>query len=184
MAREKLVLTYEDYRRMLEARVRNELLEGDLYVTSACTPSHQRIVRRLASILGAYADEHGVGEVLTAPIDVVLSPTDVVQPDIVVVRTGRLTIIGAEAIQGVPDLIIEVLSPATAARDRGRKKDTYERFGVADYWILDPENRTLEMYHLEGRAYRMAASVEQDVRHAALFPGLAVDLNSLWRAHA
>jgi Uma2 family endonuclease len=184
MAREKLVLTYEDYRRMPEARVRNELFGGDLSVTPAPTPYHQRIVRRLASVLGAHADEHGVGEVLTAPIDVVLSPTDVVQPDIVVIRTDRLAIVGAEAIQGVPDLIIEVLSPATAARDRGRKKDTYERFGVADYWILDPENRTLEMYHLEGRAYRMAARVDQDTLHATLFPGLAVDLNSLWKAHA
>ncbi len=182
MAREKLVLTYDDYRRMPEDHIRKEILGGDLYMTPAPSPAHQELVLELGSRLRLHISAHGLGKVFVSPVDVVLSPVDVVQPDIVFVRTSKLDIIGEEAIQGAPDLVIEVLSPSTAARDRGRKKDTYEHFGVTEYWIVDPENRVLEVYHLEGPAYRVMNRIAGGEYQPAFFPGLSLDVDRLWGA--
>ncbi len=124
-------------------RNRREILGGDLYVAPAPSPSHQRAVVNLTLRLGLgnYLGTRGSGGLYCSPIDVVLSDTDVVQPDLVFVSAGRMHIVTSTAIQGVPDLVIEVLSPSTERVDRGRKMQTYARAGVREYWIADPEVR-------------------------------------------
>lgn len=180
MARE-LILTYQDYLQMPDDRTRKEILGGDLYVTPAPPPVHQRAVTNLTSILNTYAAGHGLGTVFVSPIDLVLSQTDVVQPDIVFVSAANKRIIGEAAIQGTPDLVVEVLSPSTAKLDRGRKKELYARSGIPEYWILDPEGRTVEVYRLSAGAYRQDLRASgSDAIHPDLFPGLAVNLASLW----
>ena len=88
---------------------------------------------------------HDLGKILIAPLDVVLSDEDVLQPDILFVSRGRLGIITDRNVQGAPDLVVEVLSPGTADRDRTLKRARYLRFGVREYWIVDPQSRTIEV---------------------------------------
>lgn len=183
MARQKLVLTYEDYLKMPDDRTRKQIIGGDLYVTAAPSPLHQRVVVELTSILHAHAREHGLGTILVAPVDLVLSQVDVVQPDILFVAEANRHIIGAAAVQGVPDLVIEVLSPSTLKIDRDRKMDLYARAGIPEYWIVDPDSRAAELYRLAQGAYRLERCVpDDDVIRSTLFPGLAVGLHNIWNS--
>ena len=181
MARNKLVLTYQDYLRMPDDRNRREILGGDLYVTPAPSPGHQRVVASLLTLLHTYLATHPLGKLYLSPVDVVLSDIDVVQPDLIFVAADRLLIVTSTAIQGPPDLVIEVLSPSTTRLDRGRKMETYAHFGVLEYWIADPDARTLEIFRLEGATYSpvQAAGTPPGPR-SLLFPDLTFDLQNLW----
>ncbi len=180
MAQEKLVLTYQDYLQMPDDRNRREILSGDLYVTPAPTPTHQLVVANLLVLLRNYLAHRTTGRVYPAPLDVVLSQVDVVQPDLVFVSNDRLYLVTESSIQGAPDLVIEVLSPSTARLDRGRKKDAYTRFGVREYWIADPDTRTLEIYRLEGQSFHLTSTGEVAAPVSTLFPDLIFDLQNLW----
>jgi len=138
MARGKLVLTYQDYLQMPDDRNRREILGGDLYVTPAPSPLHQRVLANLAEVLNQWVRARAIGKVFPSPIDVVLSQVDVVQPDLAYVSADRLQIVTGTGIQGAPDLVIEVLSRSTARLDRGHKMETYARFGVQEYWADRP----------------------------------------------
>ncbi len=180
MARQKVILTYEDYQKLPDNGTRKEILGGELFVTPAPTPRHQHAVGTMYAALKTHIDARRLGEVLTSPIDVVLSPTDVVQPDIVFIAERRRDIIGEAAIHGAPDLVVEVLSPGTAAIDRGRKMQAYARATVPEYWIVDLDVRAVEVYHLEGGKYRLAARAERGAWTPELFPGLVITLDTLW----
>ena len=104
---------------------------------------HQMISIALASRLYLYVEQKGLGTVVAAPIDVVLSDTDVVQPDVLFVSNERSHIVTRENIRGAPDLVVEIISPATAERDRTVKLDLYTRHGVKEYWIVDPDVKTV-----------------------------------------
>ncbi len=181
MARQKLVLTYQDYLKMPDDRTRKEIIAGELYVTAAPSPLHQRVVLGLAAALLSAAREHNLGEVLVSPVDVVLSQTDVVQPDIVFIAAVSSQIIGDAAIHGAPDLVVEVLSPSTLKLDRQRKLDLYARAGVLEYWIVDPDSRAVEIYRLTQGAYRLERRIsEGEVIRSALLTGLTLDLRDLF----
>ena len=181
MARGKVVLTYQDYLRMPEDRNRRELLGGDLYVTPAPSPAHQRVVANLIEVLNRWANTHGLGRVFGAPIDVVLSELDVVQPDVIFVSASRLAIVTAQSLQGAPDLVVEVLSPSTASVDRGRKMELYARSGVQEYWLVDPDQRLVEQYCREGEGFRlMVRATEKASFTSVLLDGLRVELPRLW----
>jgi len=180
MSPQKLVLTYEDYQKLPDNGTRREILGGELFVTPAPTPRHQHVVATLLVALKTHIDARRLGAVLASPIDVVLSSTDVVQPDIVFIAERRRAIIGEAAIHGAPDLVVEVVSPGTAPTDRGRKMQAYARAAVAEYWIVDPDARVIEDYHLEGGQYRLAARIERGTWTPTVFPGLVITLESLW----
>ena len=180
MVRDKLVLTYQDYLQMPDDRNRREILSGDLYVTPAPTPIHQRAVVNLITLLQGYLARHKVGKLYASPVDVVLSQVDVVQPDLVFVSNDRLHLVTEMSIQGAPDLVVEILSPSTARLDRGRKMDAYARFGVREYWIADTDARTLEIYRLKGQNLRLTSTSEATALSSAVFPDLTFDLQSLW----
>jgi len=181
MAHQKLILTYEDYQKLPDNGTRKEILGGELFVTPAPTPRHQHVVGTLYAALKTHIDARRLGEALASPIDVVLSPTDVVQPDIVVIADRRRAIIGEAAIHGAPDLVVEVLSPGTAAIDRGRKMQAYARATVPQYWIVDPEAHVIEVHTLEGTTYRLVERAERGAWTPALFPGLMLTLDTLWK---
>ena len=113
-------------------------------MTPAPATRHQIIVGRLLHLLLSYLETHPVGTVLTAPYDVLLSDTDIVQPDVLYVRNNSKAQVTEKNVQGPPDLVVEILSPGTAARDRDLKRKRYERFGVQEYWplIRDPSFAT------------------------------------------
>lgn len=133
-----LRFTYDDYLLLPEDR-RYEVIDGDLLTTPTPGTPHQRIVGNLYLRLCLYVEDHQLGEVLIAPCDVVLSPTDVVQPDLLFVAASRAAIVGEKFISAAPDLVVEVLSPSTEDRDRTVKTKLYARFGVRELWIADPE---------------------------------------------
>ena len=128
----KTKLTYEDYLQFPDDGRRHEIIDGNHYVSGAPFVPHQRILKKLLIQLCRRIDDTGLGEVLPAPVATVLSDTDVVEPDLVVVLEPNASVITRERIDGAPDLVVEILSPSTAHRDRGLKLDLYQKSGVAE----------------------------------------------------
>ena len=141
----RVKLTYRDLVLFPDDGKRHELIDGEHYVTASPSTRHQRVLTELLLELHVYLREQGTGRVFPAPCDVVLSEFDVVEPDLLVVTqaaNGRIT----EAnIQGAPDLVVEILSPSTKGRDRVLKLRLYEKFGVREYWIVDPVGESIEV---------------------------------------
>jgi Uma2 family endonuclease len=176
----KQKLDYDDYARIPPDGKRYELLEGDLFVTPAPSPLHQRVSKRLQRKLEAYFEARGLGEVFNAPIDVILTLHDVVQPDLVVVTDPAQ--ISGRGIEGAPALVVEVLSPTTRDHDRTTKARRYAALGVRHYWVLDPEGSRLDCYRLERGGYVPAVRAEgdQSLTHPD-WPVLTLALADLWR---
>jgi Uma2 family endonuclease len=174
----KQVLDYGDYACIPPDGKRYELLEGDLHVTPAPSPLHQWVSKRLQRQLEAYFEARGLGRVFNAPLDVILTPHDVVQPDLVVVTDSAQ--LSARGIEGAPALLVEVLSPGTVSYDRATKSRRYAALGVPHLWLLDPDSRRLECYRLEGSGYRSVIQAEGDdvVEHPD-WPGLVIRLGDL-----
>ena len=138
------LLTYDDYLRA-PAGLRYELLEGELRMTPSPSIQHQTVLKRLGRILMEQLEDKGLGEVFLAPCDVVLSEHNVVQPDILFIANDRLGIIGKANVQGAPDLVIEILSQSTESWDRVSKRRVYSLYGVHEYWLVDPDAKTIEI---------------------------------------
>jgi Uma2 family endonuclease len=138
--------TVRDYMHLPESEEkRYELIEGDLYMVPSPTTGHQRTAGTLFMALNGFVRSRRLGEVLAAPLDVVLSEHDVLQPDLIFISSARSGIATDANIQGAPDLVVEILSPSTAGRDRTVKRARYARYGVREYWIVDPESRSIEV---------------------------------------
>ncbi len=168
--------TYEDYARLpqpSEARgARFEVVDGELYVTPGPSRRHQAIVTRLTALLYRFVEENGLGEVLVSPFDVIFAEGDYVEPDIVFVRTDRLEILTERGAEGAPDLLVEVLSPSTSARDLGLKLDRYRLFGVAEYWVIDPDERAVLVWRLaEGASEPLALGPADTLRWQPIADG-------------
>lgn len=152
---EKKSYTYEDYLELPDDRNRYEILDGELIMTPSPVTVHQRVIRKLSTRLNSFVEKHKLGEVFWAPYDVVLTNTNVVEPDILFVANANKKIVTSTNIKGAPDLIIEVLSPTTAYYDLIEKKELYEKFGVKEYWIVDPKKQWVEIYILDDRKYKL-----------------------------
>jgi len=176
----KAKLDYDDYAGIPPDRNRYEIIDGELYGTPAPSPLHQRVSKRLQRLLEAYFEAPGRGEVFNAPIDLILTRHDVVQPDLVVVTDPGL--ITRRAIEGPPALVVEVLSPSSVSQDRHVKARRYAALGIPHYWIVDPEGRWVECFRAEGARYALVVRGEGDTALAHPdWPGLVVDLAALWR---
>jgi Uma2 family endonuclease len=174
-------LTYDDLVSLPEDGKRYEILDGDLSVTASPTTRHQRVSRNLQQILNVHVTEHGLGEVFYAPVDVILDRHTVVVPDLVFVSTARAAIVELRGIMGAPDLLVEILSPSTADRDRGAKAKLYARYGVDHYWVVDPDARTLAAYACARDGYAEVARHSGDeIFRSPLFPDLRIDLGKVW----
>jgi len=146
-------ITWHDALLMPEDTRRYEAIDGDLYVIPAPSRRHQWVVRRLIVELDRLLMEPGYGEIYPAPFGVEFPDTkEGVQPDLIYVRRDRLQIIGEDWVRGAPDLVVEILSPSTAKKDRGIKLKLYRRQGVAEYWIVDPDERIVEVWDLTADA--------------------------------
>jgi Uma2 family endonuclease len=174
--------TYADYCRIPPDRKRHEIIDGRHFVNPAPSPYHQIVAGRLFYELMRLVEKPGRGRVLSSPIDVHLAPGTVVQPDIVVLRPRNASIIGPKKLTGVPDLLVEVLSPSNRGYDRRIKRDRYERAGVRELWLVDPEHHSVEQLVLDrNRRYRApvtaagAASVSLRVLRE-----VTIDLAEVW----
>jgi Uma2 family endonuclease len=159
----RIALTYQDYAALPDDGKRYEIHDGELCEMAAPTPLHQIVSANLSDVLRAHVKARGHGLVLYAPLDVILSDrpgeTTVLQPDIVFLDSERLGLISGRAIEGPPTLAVEILSPSTAAIDRGRKRELYARYGVPYYWLVDFDARDIEASILRSGAYVVAARV-------------------------
>ena len=157
MEAERTRWTYAEFARLpSEGSTRYEVIDDELYVTPAPGARHQRIVTDLVTFLNTFVRAHDLGELFVSPFDVLFAEGDYMEPDLVFVRRDRVELLSDRGVEGAPDLLVEVLSPSTARRDRGIKLERYRHFGVAEYWIVDPESRTFEVW-------RLAEGVDQPV---------------------
>ena len=159
---------------------RYEILEGDLAVSPSPNRQHQRIVQRL-HLWFCRLEEAEQGQVYLAPFDVVLDQYNVVEPDVLFIRSERLNIITDTNVQGAPDLVVEVLSSSTRARDLGIKAQVYRRFRIAEYWIVDPDMQTLAIYGLTPDGYQVAGPFRRsEIVASTLFPGVSLAVADLF----
>jgi len=177
----RVILTYADYTALPDDGRRYELHEGELSVTPAPGTRHQRVKANLFVMLFHHVRSRGLGDLLDAPTDCILSDTTVVQPDILFVEAAHASRVSERAIEGAPTLAIEILSPSTEHIDRRRKLHLYARHGVAYYWIVDPVARTINANALEDGTYKMSARLAGE-RPGALppFDDLALDPATIW----
>jgi len=179
-------LTYEDLASISDETKRYEILDGELAVTPSPATRHQLVSANLGTLLYTYVRENRLGHVLYAPMDVILDVHTVVEPDILFIAAARSYIMQPHAIVGAPDLAVEILSPTTSHRDKGIKAKLYARFGIEHYWLVDPVERTLEIFQRTetGPSRRAYGEPEHHagatVVRVALFPDFAIDLARVW----
>ena len=174
-------LTYQDYRNTPDDE-RYELIDGDLVKLVSPGHVHQRTRMKLGIRMYTFVERRNLGEVYFVPFDVVLSDTDVVQPDLLFVSHERLHIITEDNIQGAPDLAVEILSPSTSARDRGYKRDLYAKHGVKEYWQVDTDAKHITVLSLNAHGdYDVVAvyGVGQTLA-SPLLPGFALNLDEIF----
>jgi Uma2 family endonuclease len=182
--RPRLKMTYEDLLYLPEDGKRHEIIDGEHYVSASPAPKHQIAVANLHLALGAHVKEHGLGLVMVAPLDVVLSDIDVVEPDLFFLSHESLRHLGEKFIGGPPDLAVEVLSESTRRVDEVTKRHLYERYGVGEYWIVDPLLESAKLYRLgdDGRYARAAEPAVENggAFESPLFPGFSLPVARLF----
>ncbi len=160
-----------------------ELINGGLYMVPSPTPLHQRISSNINSLMKTFVEERDLGIVLYAPVDVVFSEKDTTIPDLLFIKKSRRTIIGEKNIDGVPDILVEILS-INRNRDLKKKKDLYEHFGVPEYWVIDPDDQLLmiHLYDSKTQKYRppVTYSVDDSIK-SEILPGFVPDLGEVFR---
>jgi len=160
---------------------RYEVIDGQLYLSPAPSWSHQRLLVKLTLVLGNHIYGHQLGEVVQAPTGVVLDEENGVEPDLLYISNERRHIISDRGVEGAPDLIVEVLSPSTAARDRGIKMRRYAAAGVAHYWMLDPLLPALHAYRLGAQGYELIGVYGPgSTFRPELFPDLEISIDDLY----
>lgn len=176
-------LTYEDYVSFPDDGKRHELIDGEHYVTPAPLTKHQRISINLAAAMHHHCQQTKTGRVFSAPTEVKLTETDVVQPDLLYISKDRDHLITRENIQGAPDFIVEILSDSTRRRDERLKRHLYEQHGVKEYWIVDPELETVKIYRLQEGRYDVPQEFTTEQTHATLttplLPNFSFSLSDL-----
>jgi Uma2 family endonuclease len=178
---EKKVYTYEDWVKLPEDSWGYEIINGELTKSPSPMTNHQRVVANIAFELQVYLRSTQQGELIFAPMDVVLSNTNIFQPDILFISNENSDIITEKNIQGAPDLIAEVLSPSTTYKDLFDKKELYEQFGVKEYWIIDPKREWVEVYTLNKSKYSLLQKIEKEgVITSKIFPELKLFLNAIF----
>lgn len=181
MAIHRVVLTYEDYLATPPDGRRYEILDGEIQVSATPSPLHQRVLANLNEVVRGHVKSHGLGQVFFAPLTVILANTTVVEPDLVYVDVGRAGLISQRGVEGAPTLLVEVLSPGTAANDRGPKFQLYARHGVPYYWIVDTDGQALEAYEAAAGAYRLVTRASGGVPVTLPpFADLAIVPDALW----
>jgi len=176
-------LTYDDFLLFADDGKRHELIDGEHYVTPSPNLHHQRVAGTLFGVIWTHLQSHPIGEVFMAPLDVVMSKHDVVEPDILYVSNDRRAqILTTSNVQGAPDLAIEVTSEGTRKRDETIKRRLYER-GVSEYWVVDPEIAVARVYRRDGNRFARARELSLeagDVLTTPLLPGLDIALQRIF----
>jgi Uma2 family endonuclease len=158
-----------------------QLITGKIIMTPSPIPLHQSIAGRLYVQLFKYAEKNNLGQVFIAPLDVSFNEKDIFQPDVFFIRKDNLSIIGEKMIEGVPDLVVEVLSPSSAYHDLRTKFRVYEQSGVQEYWIVDLERKSVEVFSNSGKKFQLEQEVEgEGPVESLLLSGFSVAVDELF----
>ena len=176
--------TYDDFVDFPDDGNRHELIDGAHYVTPSPDVRHQATVVRLVVQIANHLQHHPIGRVFVAPLDVVLSNHDVVEPDLIYVAGDQADILTRKNIQGPPALVVEVLSPRTRKRDAQTKRRLFEQTGVREYWLVDPELDTVQVLRVspDGKLVRVVelSSEADETLTTPLLPGCAIALRYIF----
>ena len=176
--------TYDEVARLPDDGNLYEIIAGELVVTPPFPDfDHQELIGRLHVLLRPFVDAHQLGQVILSPFGVVLADDDYLIPDLLFVRADRSSVVTKRGVRAAPDLVVEVLSPSTGSRDRGVKRERYAHYGVAEYWVLDPRKRRIEIHAggADAQTVRVLASGTlgwQPVPHG---PTLTIDIAKLFQ---
>lgn len=176
--------TYEDWRNLPEDGSRYEVIDGNLFMSPPPSVGHQKASNSLAYLLTDYVYKHNLGHIFTAPVGVQLPNQPVpLQPDIVFIANRNEKIISSQYIEGVPDLVVEILSPSNWPYDRNEKFLTYQQAGVPEYWIVDYREKTVERFTLDEGEYLLWKGVRQvgDIVSSQVLPGLEIAVTNIFR---
>jgi Uma2 family endonuclease len=178
-------LTYEDFLLFPDDGLRHEIIDGEHYVTACPNTRHQVLLGRLHFEIESYLRQHpGTGRVFLSPFDVVFTMWDVVEPDLLFVASDRANIVTDKNVQGAPSLVVEILSPSTRKTDEQVKRRLFERSGVDEYWLVDPEFDVVTVFsRLDEGAMPKTAEWRRDRSDrltTRLLPGLGIELTSLF----
>jgi Uma2 family endonuclease len=173
--------TVADYERLPEGAP-YQLIGGELVMSPSPLLEHQRIIWKLSVALGRFIEEHQLGELILSPMDVFLTDNDVYQPDLIFVGKAKVPKLNPkDRIRLIPDLVVEVLSPSTGSYDYSRKKRVYCEQGVQEYWIIDPEERTIEIMVKQDKLYQTTALLgETGIIQSAMFPGFSLKADQIF----
>lgn len=176
----KAKLTYNDYLKTPDDK-RYELIEGELIMTPSPVTYHQWVSKNIEYELERFVREKKTGRIFYAPYDVCLDNENVLQPDILYISRERFNIIGEKNVQGAPDLVVEILSESTAYNDLIKKKKLYANHGVKEYWIVDPGEKSIEVYSLVDKEYVLSSGFSiNDNLVTPLLTGLNIELASVF----
>ena len=180
-----LKLTYDDFVLFPDDGKRHEIIDGEHYVTPSPRIRHQIILGNLHLLIASWLEAHPIGRALLSPLDVVMSNVDIVVPDFLYLSHERAgTVLNEKNARGVPELIVEIASPSTRRRDDGIKRRLYERAGVTEYWIIDPEVDRVRVHRRDGDTFARAIELSRehgDVLTTPLLPGLEMPLARIFR---
>jgi Uma2 family endonuclease len=175
--------TYEDFLNFPNDGKRHEIIDGEHYVTPSANTRHQTVCTALTALLWIYLKQHPIGAVFVAPFDVVFSDLDVVQPDILYISRERAGVLTDQHVRGAPDLAVEILSPGTRKTDEVTKRKLYERFGVQEYWVVDPELDMIKVYCRKDDQFVRVAELSAEAGDSLttpLLPGFSVTLTEIF----
>ena len=177
-------LTYDDYVLFPEDGLQHELIDGEHYVTPTSKIAHQAISGNLHWLIRSYLEEHPIGHVYCAPLDVIFSKYDVVEPDLLYLSNERAAEVLRDWVRGAPELVVEIASPGTRKRDETIKRRLYERWGVSEYWVVDPEVERIRIYRRAGESFARGeerSSEAHDALTTPLLPGLEMPLTTIFK---
>ena len=184
MANEPVKLTYEDFLLFPDDGKRHELIDGEHYVTPSPSRKHQTILGNLHFLIRLWLESHPAGQVYLSPFDVVFTQFDVVEPDLLFVSNQRAPdIVTEKHVTGPPDLVIEIVSKATRKRDETTKRHLYERTGVTEYWVVDPELDVVRVYRRRGERFERPEELSLEAGDSlttAVLPGLELPLSRIF----
>jgi Uma2 family endonuclease len=165
--------------------MRHELIDGEHYVTPSPNRKHQKVSGNLHLLIGSWLEDHPIGQLFYAPFDVVFSKFDVVEPDLLYMSNERASQVLTQAnVQGAPEIVIEIGSPGTRTRDETIKRHLYERAGVSEYWVVDPELDVVRVYRRGEEGFERPLELTEesgDVLTTPLLPGLSLPLARIFR---
>ena len=177
-------LTYDDYLQFPDDGKRHELIDGEHYVTPTPKRPHQQISGNLYWLIRSYLEQHPIGRLFYAPFDVIFSNFDVVEPDLLYMSNERANEVLRDWVHGAPELVIEIASASTRKRDETIKRRLYERFGVSEYWVVDPDVERIRVHRRVGESFGRVEELSRetnDVLTTPLLPGLVMRLEVIFK---